>query len=569
MNSSKVLLKAMLGDRGYETLEKAIFKQRTSAVIDPLEYYLPLIVVPRTIISWLVQTIKPMKTGEIKDINFPGRDDIKIHFEKQDIDQYRAEFVSGGKIIHTFEKQSLPAASAHLMTVGEMYESFTEEEKKADPVQEEIDLKPELEEPKKERPEYGALEQMISMANVTPPHDPESIKWEMSHANVRELTAVIGKLVDSLTARQLSANRLEDELDKQAEKEVKGDPQKRENDQTPEEKNKADIAAAAANPAIKEKQEGIIAIRDHKAEPTQELAQEGPDPKKVKDGEEAAEGKIAKESPSESKTIHAASMNASKNISSPRMAGAHNDQDQQRNIAGRMSRDKSYFRKKHEILTKPGTSPAAAGIAANAAADKDKYKTRMVTGSVSITAGLGKDEMGKAEMPKGAGQPKGPKPPQAPKPPVPAGNNPQASAAKQAQSSGTGGYKPPQTPGAVRPKNPTIKPKMTKNDYFRGHLGKSIQSTATEEQLYKSACPDCGKAEFIKAADGNPEFNPCACFRVLKKDEEGRPSRFVQAIHKADGTYDLQFDKNADPEVVKMFLLTMKAHLLIRKKHGI
>ena len=118
MNTSKLLLKSIVGDSGYKTLEKAIFKQKTQAIIDPLEYYLPLIVVPRAILSWLVQTIKPMKTGEIKDVKFPSRDDIAIHFEKQDIDQYRAEFVSAGKIIHTFEKQSLPAVSADTVIHG-------------------------------------------------------------------------------------------------------------------------------------------------------------------------------------------------------------------------------------------------------------------------------------------------------------------------------------------------------------------------------------------------------------------------------------------------------------------
>lgn len=669
MNDSKKLLTAMLGDRGYEVLEKAIFKQRTQAVIDPLEYYLPLIVVPRTIISWLVQTIRPMKTGEIKDVKFPGREDIAIHFEKQDIDQYRAEFVSGGRVIHTFEKQSLPAASAHLMTVGELYDDFTGDKPKSndDLIEEEIDKNPKLDEPKDmPKPGYETVQQMISMANVAPPHDPESIKWEMSHANVRELTAVIGKLVDSLTAKQMFSSRLEGELDKVSEKEVNGDPQKRENSTTPEDKNLADIKATAANPAIEEKQQSIIEVRDNKADATSENAAI-PEIKTIKDGEEAASGDIKKES------LHEASMQAAKNIASPRMAGAQNDQDQQKGILPRMSRDgassKSYFKKKAEILLKPyvsdaqrkkfhamenrgemshatvahwdkeskgkdlpehvnkdekgvhpagshgdgvavqrnfidhknrvhnhkrnlrdlkqmpkpnlpksemekgGTSSAASGIAANAAKDRTEQR-RTIFGSISTSigtgiGGIGKQEMGKAEMPKGAGQPKGPKLPEPPKPPVPAGNQPASQASKQAQASGQGGYKPPQTPGAVMPKNPTVKPKAAvakSGDYFRNKLGKAEKFSATEEQLYKSSCNECGKPEFVKGADDVPVFNPCACFRVLKKDEEGRPYKFVQALKKTDGSYGLEFAKDADPETIKIFLLTLKSRLLLNKR---
>lgn len=533
MNDSKKILSAMIGDRGYEILEKAIYKQRTQAVVDPLEYYLPLIVVPRTIISWLVQTIKPMKTGEIKDVKFPGREDISIHFEKQDIDQYRAEFVSGGRVIHTFEKQSLPAASGHMMTVGELYNEFEETEQEAEePL--------ELDEPEEgvgsaSNDSHLALQTMIDMANVKPSIDPEQVKWEMSHANVRELTAVIGKLVDSLTAKHLASGRLEAELDKVSEKEVEGDPQKRENAQTPEEKNKADIKATAANPAIDEKQQSIIEVRDNKAEPTQELAQQGPDPKVVKD-EKHLQG------------VHTSGGFSGLKDKGQSQAG--------RNIErAREPQPNKYLR---DLYHSRGVHAHGEKLKELRSMPKPNLpKSEMV--------------MDKTEMPKGAGQPKAPQAPQAPKPPVPAGNAPAASAAKQAQSAGKGGYTPPKTPGAAMPKNPTAKPKapaMAKGDsYFRGKLGKSeAKYSATEEQLYKSSCKECGKPEFVKGSDGKPDFQPCACFRVLKKDEEGQPVKFVQAIRKDDGTYNLQFDPKADPETIRIFLLTLKSRLLLNKR---
>ena len=180
-----------------------------------------------------------------------------------------------------------------------------------------------------------------------------------------------------------------------------------------------------------------------------------------------------------------------------------------------------------------------------------------------------KEEMGKGEMPKGAGQPMAPKPPQMPKPPVPPGNNPAAQAAKQSQQSGMG-----KMPVPGKPKAPSMAPKtpgMNKSDYFRSKLGKSepIRTSATEEQLYKSACSQCGVPEFVKDQDGNPKFQPCACFLVMKKDAEGNPAKFVKVLRKSSGSYSMEFAKGADPEVVKLFLLTLKSKLLIKKKFGI
>jgi hypothetical protein len=287
------------------------------------------------------------------------------------------------------------------------------------------------------------------------------------------------------------------------------------------------------------------------------------------------------------------------------MAGAEQDQHQQKGILQRISSDvkkdamsphapadtssprkdprpvapnpaldkcNSYFKAKlgKEELGKVGggTSSAASGIAADAKANQPP-KPRLV-GAVGMSVGVG---MGKADKPMGAGQPNGPAKALAPKAPVPPSNAPAQAAAKQAQSqadaSGTGGYKPPKTPGAVQPKNPT----MQKNDYFRNKLSapvaKSIKAHATEEQLYKSACPNCGVPEFKKDKDGNPVFNPCACFLVMKKDEEGKQYKFVQVLKKADGGFNLAFAKDADPEVVKLFLLTLKSALLIKRKFGV
>jgi hypothetical protein len=700
MNDSQKLLKSILGDRGYETLEKAIYKQRTQAVIDPLEYYLPLIVVPRTILSWLIQTIKPMKPGEKLDVKFPGRDEILIHIEKQDIDQYRAEFTSGGRVIHAFEKQSLPAASAHMMTVGELYDSFGDH--KPDIVPDQTKTQDEPDDTKKES--YQMVQHMMDSANIKPSEDPENVKWTMSHASIREMTAVIGKLVDALTAKQLSRNRLESELDKVSEKETDEVSNKRDlmtNTKPVPKKDPVGLARVdTPHPETPFKKEAIKtneivtdnAVSGHrqkpgsppKKDPVGMARTDAPhDQKPFSPGK--AESSQKPETPfkkeaiktNEIMTDNAVSGHEQKPGSPPkkdpvgmaRTDAPHGQTPFKPGVASPSQKPetpfkkedapmtpvaedtprpsssipstygspypktnadpklgKSYFRKKHEILTKPYVSEAQRGKF-HAMADRGEISRatvehwdkaskgkklpehvkkeekgaseKQVTSHSVPTGGGGmanveqpkgnsmmfpviKDEMtAKAEAPKGAGAPQGPGIPKAPKPPVPASNAPGAAAAKQATQASKGIIKPPKLAGTSKPANSQMKPKMPSSakpppvaksgDYFRSKLGKNevLQAHATEEQLYKSACQNCGVAEFVRGEDGHPRYNPCACFLVTKKDEEGRPQKFVKILKKNDGAFDLEFIRGADPETVKLFLLTLKARLLIKRKHGL
>lgn len=552
MNSSEKLLKMMIGNQGYETLEKAIFKRGTSAVIDPLEYYLPLIVVPRTILSWLIQTVKPMKRGETKDVKFPGKENITIHFEKQDIDQYRAEFIQQGKIIHSFEKQSLPAASAHLMTVGEMYDSFGEEKS----------------EEKKEAPKLDVVKDIMNINEIKPKIDSESIKWEMSHASVKELTSVIGKLVDALVAKEISNKKIEEELDKMSEKEMKGELQNIETSITPEEKFKREEKQKENDSSIEEDSISYKKLQELKIKDS--VNQENPESKLI----ERKEGNIKKQAVPETKVTEMPMTVQEKIGTSPY---EHKSPEPKTPII----KANSYFRKKAEILMKPYASEAQRRWAHTEAGTKALGGEKAVSHWDKKSKGKDLPEkVSKAEMPKGAGQPQKPSMPQPPKPPVPAGQNPAGAAAKQAQASSKGSYHPPKTPGTSMPKNPTAKPKtaaapkpagaVQKSDYFKSKLGKSEKYTTTEDELYKSKCPHCHVPEFKKSEDGIPVFNPCACFSVMKKDEEGNPYKFVEVIKKSNtNDWELKFHKDANPDSVKVFLLTLKAHLLVKKKFDI
>lgn len=123
---AEAILKSLVGDKGIETLSKAIFRRQTESVADPMELYMPLMVVPRAILSWLVQTIRPLKVGEHKDFEMPGQPGTMFHVEKQASDVYRGEIIREGRVIHSFDKQSLPSIGGHLMTVFENYDHLSE-----------------------------------------------------------------------------------------------------------------------------------------------------------------------------------------------------------------------------------------------------------------------------------------------------------------------------------------------------------------------------------------------------------------------------------------------------------
>ena len=173
-------LKSMVGDTGYETLQKAIYKKDSDATLGPLDIYLPLLVVPRAILSWLVQNIKPMAQNENTKLEFPGIPGVMIDITKTGRDSYRATFIEKGKVVHEFEKQTLPNIGGQLLTFGELY---TE------------DSAVSLDQPKED---LSAPAQMISMMGGIP-SPANDVQWQ----TISSLTGAIGKLVDALVCNQM------------------------------------------------------------------------------------------------------------------------------------------------------------------------------------------------------------------------------------------------------------------------------------------------------------------------------------------------------------------------------
>jgi hypothetical protein len=142
----------------------------------------------------------------------------------------------------------------------------------------------------------------------------------------------------------------------------------------------------------------------------------------------------------------------------------------------------------------------------------------------------------------------------------------------------------PQIPQQVKtqPKGPAMKEELPEHHdpqlgkkghkFFKNKLNK-IKATVKSERSFKlnpdeiySPCPQCGIPEFVKSEDGKPKFRPCACFRSEVVGDDGRtPKHFVELTKDEGGQFHLTFDRSADKDSVRTFLLLLKASLLAKK----
>lgn len=122
MKKVDLLLKGMLGEDGFKTLRKHIFRQDSQTTLTPIDMYLPLLAVPRTVLSWLIHNIHVIPVGEekiIKDV--PGLGDIEMHLKRTGNDSYSADFVRDGQKLHSFTNQTLPMLGGQIMAFSGDY----------------------------------------------------------------------------------------------------------------------------------------------------------------------------------------------------------------------------------------------------------------------------------------------------------------------------------------------------------------------------------------------------------------------------------------------------------------
>lgn len=605
---AEAILKSIVGDAGLESLSKAIFRRQTNTVADPMELYLPLMVVPRAILSWLVKNIQPLKVGDNADLKLPGREDVTFHIMKRASDVYDGEFVQGGKIIHAFEKQTLPSIGGHLMTVFEDYghlddkpvvmdrkEAVKEHEELIDAIKSpsKKDDKEQLEQQSKELEQYragtedssGIVRTIMSMNGISvESNESGAVTAMMQLASVRSLTESIGKLVDALVHKRPEG------MDK---KEIKPDDGKVKESEMPQPKKDTKDVVQEGQSLAEVRRDAALMTDEKMAE----ISAKDYKNKEVKAGKEARDAEPKKESISKDEIPASKSKPLSWN-------------NYFRHQVSRKQKMAEARRKNHEAVHgKPDPKAAmnAAVAAVERAAKKPEEKVEMSPGSgyAAPKGGMSKEELGKAgapQKPGGAGIPQAPKAPQGPKPPVGPSSKPSA-AQKQTQASSAGQQAKPAAgsqnrPMSMNPAQQSMKPKMSMKGEVAGYstsnppgkeipsildvpanrpkrhlrdlikppVRKSEQAFVSEQELFQK-CEHCGRSEFEKTQSG-VRFSPCACFVALTKDDEGRPTHFV-ALRKVEGGYTLRFDPSADQDAVKAFLLLMKSRLLIKKRFGL
>jgi hypothetical protein len=128
---NKFFLKKYLGENFEKDLVKsevgAIVKPDANIPVLPQEMYIALQIIPRTVLSLLVQHLKPLKAGESKDIPWHLEDGRthNLHINKISSDLYSGQITGEGKVLAKFGYRSLPAVGLVIMSTYELYDKET------------------------------------------------------------------------------------------------------------------------------------------------------------------------------------------------------------------------------------------------------------------------------------------------------------------------------------------------------------------------------------------------------------------------------------------------------------
>lgn len=180
------LLKSMLGNEGFLTLRKHIFRQDSQTTLTPIDMYLPLLAVPRIVLSWLIQHINTIPVGESKVLkDVPGLGNIEMHLKRVGNDSYSADFIREGNKLHSFHDQTLPMVGGQIMGFTGDYSGVLDMSHK-----------------------------IMEHAGFAPPSVGDNSD------ELRNLVRTVGKLIDYLVAKQIgqpsSDIQPSDELEKKA-----------------------------------------------------------------------------------------------------------------------------------------------------------------------------------------------------------------------------------------------------------------------------------------------------------------------------------------------------------------
>lgn len=116
-------IKSVLGEDVLDKLQKfEIVKPNSQTVVDPEEIRVALHIVPRTVLSYLFQHLKPLSTGDVLQLDLPWHPNSTLLLNKHGEDNYKGEVVKDGKVACRFQNRSLPSVGLILLTTFELYD---------------------------------------------------------------------------------------------------------------------------------------------------------------------------------------------------------------------------------------------------------------------------------------------------------------------------------------------------------------------------------------------------------------------------------------------------------------
>jgi len=127
MSQTKVL-KSIMGEELFESLNKALVKLGTKSVVDLEELHSAMKTAPKAVIAFLMKELKGMEKDQTKEVEIPWDESAKMTVTKLDSDVYKGLIVKDGKIVHEFDLTAIPQLAAHIMSAFEIYDEEEESE---------------------------------------------------------------------------------------------------------------------------------------------------------------------------------------------------------------------------------------------------------------------------------------------------------------------------------------------------------------------------------------------------------------------------------------------------------
>jgi len=124
--NAEIFLKKTLGDDFLESFgdslsKSEIYKQGTRTITDTNDLFQGLQIVPKALLSLLIQELSPMQIGDNKEIKIPGKEDTILVVTKHERDSFSGQIIQNNVKISDFLHRSIPGLGLVLLSILELY----------------------------------------------------------------------------------------------------------------------------------------------------------------------------------------------------------------------------------------------------------------------------------------------------------------------------------------------------------------------------------------------------------------------------------------------------------------